>query len=211
MRTICLVLSAVALSLFWAPQWTAAQAGPLPVQKLVSRSGDLPGLAGAQSYLTSTSSPFEWAHSQHGGTWTEAQEEATILQTLGFEEGVRRAFLARSSEGHGKHREAVSETVVLSSATNAQEAMAAAVATFVRQSRKPALFELSDRAIPSAMVLGNLTPGRRGGDGNVFFTSGRCLFVIGDYLYTASSRAQVDRAPLAAALALSRRERVLCA
>jgi hypothetical protein len=205
------LLSAVALSLFWAPQRAAAQAAPLPVQKLVARPGDLPGLAGAQSYLTSTSSPFEWAHGQQGGTWTEAQEEATTLQTLGFEEAVRRAFLARTSEAHGKHREAVSEAVVLPSATNAQAAMVASAATFVKQSTKPSLFEFGDRAIPNAMVLGNLTPGRRGGDGNVLFTSGRCYFVIGDYLYAARSRAQVDRAPLAAALALYRRERVLCA
>jgi hypothetical protein len=190
-----------------APAWSA---GPLPAAQLVARVHDLPGFAGARVHLSSTRSAFTWAH-QGQGTWTQDEVQTSTLRTLGFEQGVEAFFTATAREAHGHHREAVSEALVFPTASSAESALKASVPEALSVYGKQGMREFPGPAIiPGSISLDAFSPGVRGRAGNVFFSTGRCFFVVGDFVYSATTRAQADRAPLAGALALYRRDRRLC-
>jgi hypothetical protein len=178
--------------------------------QLVARVRDLPGFAGARATLEHTTSPFTWAHNTNPGTWTEAQVEATNLQSLRFEEGAEAFFTGSAPEAHGLHREAISQGVVFATAAAAQSELRTSVEGALKIFSRKGLLQGADPAIPGAVNLGNFTSGHRGGSDNVFFSTGRCFFVVGDSVHNTTSRAQADRAPVAGALALYRRDRRLC-
>jgi len=207
-----MIRAAGLLALLWLLAGCASALAdlPIPPQLLVVRVAEMPGFAPASVQSSSTASAFEWAHGAPG-TWTEAQEEASLLESLGFQEGVREYLLAKRREGRGAHREAVSEAAVLPTASAAESALRQSFANSLRAFEARGLAQFADRAIPGALGLGNFSAGRSGGDGNVFFATGRCFFVVGDAVHDARTRAQENRGPLAGALALYRRARHLCA
>jgi hypothetical protein len=162
--------------------------------------------------LEHTTSPYTWAHNTGGSrTWTEAQEEATNLEGLGFEEGAQGFYEGPTRESHGFHREAVSVAEVFATAAAAETEMRDSVSSARTNYEAPEGVEVTDRAIPGAVTMGNFSPRRPGATDNVFFITGRCFFLIGNAVHSARSRAAAARAPLAAALALYRRDKRLCA
>lgn len=187
----------------------ALAAGPLPTARLVTRGSEMPGFAGARTSLNAYFSAFTWGH-RGSGTWTESEEEASSLRALGFEQGVEELFLGRRRESHGRHPEAASEALVFATAASAQSELRAFVADGLAKYARNGLREFPGPAIPGSLELDAVQGGRRGSVGNVFFSTGRCLFVVGNFVYDAKSRAQVVRAPVAGALALYRRNRRLC-
>jgi hypothetical protein len=189
---------------------SAHAAGLIAPAQLVAHVRDLPGFAGARETRQHTTSPFAWAHETSPGTWTEAQLEATNLQALGFEEGAEAFFTGRAPEVRGLHREAVSQAVVFATAAAAQSEVMTSVQGALRLFPRAGLLQGADPAIPGAVTLGSFRGGHRGGSDNVFFSTGRCFFVIGNAVHAARTRAAADRAPLVAALALYRRDQGLC-
>jgi hypothetical protein len=184
-------------------------ATPIPANLLVAHAGDLPGFAGAKRQLFSTTSASEWARGR-GNTEAEAKQETSELQQAGFQEAAE-AFFTGRREGH-RRREAVSDTWVLASAQVAMNWFNTIISRSLPSFQKEPGFKRSTvKAIPGSIGLGNFVSKRRSGAGNVFFTTGRCVFVVGDFVHRASTRAQVDRAPVAAAISIYRRAKGSCA
>ena len=203
-------LALVAAAVAAAP---AGAAVPIRATALVARSAELPGFHHSRYLLRATTSAFEWARATNHGTSTRAQAQARTLRRLGFQEGVAAYFAAGARLRGGAYtREAVSETLVLADAADAQQALAAAVAESLTAYGPVGLLRAPDPQIPGAVTIGNLLPGGRGGaSANVFFVRGRCMAVVGDGIDGARSRAPAERAPLAAALALYARLAAPCA
>jgi hypothetical protein len=186
--------------------FSASAHATLPVRAadLVPHVSELPGYKHARMSLQATASAFKWAHTTNQGTWSEAQLEANGLEALGFEEGaVAYYHLGRFRHGSFR-REAAAEAIVVSTPEHA----GALMRSFTRELRRGAASEgvqvSSDPDIPGSVEVGGFTA-RKGGYDNVLFTSGRCVFLIGDFLRDARSLAEAMRAPRAAALAVEAR------
>jgi hypothetical protein len=65
-------------------------------------------------------------------------------------------------------------------------------------------------SIPGSVTLGNFVPGRRGSTGNVFFSLGRCAFVVGNVVHDATTRSVAAGRAVAAAEAIYRRAKRSC-
>jgi hypothetical protein len=181
----------------------AAGALPIPARELLPRRADLPGFGLARERLEGSSSPFTWAR-DGGATRSEARQEASELQTLGFEEAASASFTVGRAR-HGVHRrEAVAETIVLANPAGARTLLAKVVAGVLPSFSREGVHPASDPAVPGSVELTAFAR-RGGGFDNVFFTSGRCMLVVADSLHDASSPAAVERAPRDAAVALGRR------
>lgn len=179
-------------------------ATPIAPALLVATDHELPGFAGAKTGLYWTTSPSVYVKEYTQDTPAEATAELSGLIRLGFEEGVLRTFSA-------PHREAVSEAIVFPSRHAATEDLRVAIAEGLADYEKKGLKRSPVPGIPGAVALGDFTVGKRGATDNVFFSTGRCLLVVGDRVTNASTRAQAARAPVAAAKALSKRLEQTCA
>jgi Domain of unknown function (DUF6531) len=113
--------------------------------------------------------------------------------------------------GTGLEREGVSEALVFSSAQGAKDQLVTSVAEALKEYEKVSLRRFVDPGIPGSAGLGNFTPGKRGATGNVFFSTGRCFFVVGDLVRDARTSAQGAKAPIAGATALYKRVKHACA
>jgi hypothetical protein len=137
-------------------------------------------------------------------TPAEAAAEMPMLVHAGFREGVEESFHAARGEG-------VSEALVFSSAQGAKDQLVTSLADALKEYEKASLRRFVDPGIPGSAGLENFTPGKRGATGNVFFSTGRCFFVVGDLVRDARTSAQGAKAPIVGATVLYKRTKVLCA
>jgi hypothetical protein len=170
---------------------------------LVVRTHDLPGFAGAKTSLEATESASVWAH---GGESTPAEAEAEVayLRREGFQEAVQETV--RSPH----NREAQSFALVFKSAYAGKRELSSTYAADLKGFNKRGLKRLAVRTIAGAKGLSTFVRGQHFASGNVLFTTGRCFFVVVDYVHNAVTRAQGDRAPLVAAKVLYKRTKPLC-
>lgn len=181
-----------------------ASGPPIAPAQLVARPKDLPGFARAKSKLRWTTSAEVFVDRFTEDTPVEAAAEIPMLVHAGFQEGVEESFRAAGREG-------VSEALVFSSTQGAKDQLVTSVAEALKEYEKASLRRFVDPGIPGSTGLGNFTPGKRGATGNVFFSTGRCFFVIGDLVHDARTSAQGAKAPIAGATALYRRAKHVCA
>jgi hypothetical protein len=190
---------------------TQALAGvPLAPADLAVTARELPGFAHARRFLEATTSAFAWAHSGVGGTWTSYQEEVPLLEASGFQEGVQAGFTGRRREHGRRPREAASQVALFASDAAAQRESERSIGVLSSEVGAE-LIHFAVPGIPGATGIGSFSAREHSGVGNVLFRTGRCAIAVGDALRWAGSAAQVDRAPIAGALALYRRTRPVCA
>lgn len=175
---------------------------------LVARLGDLRGFGPAIVTHFSTTSASEWAEGQ-SSTPIEGEKESTALNQNGFQLGLS-AFFTGRREANGRHREAVSDALVMATYAGAQKELKAAVAEAWATYQKPGLEKGTMRSLPGSVTLGAFVAGKRGATGNVFFSVGRCVFMIGDAVHDAPARAAAADPSMAAAKAVYRRAGPYC-
>jgi hypothetical protein len=192
--------------------WTAAPGTsaiattpPIPPSQLVAHARELPGFKGAKVTLDWSTSALEWGHFISESD-AEAKNTTALLLGEGFQEGVQAFFRGRRETGN-RHREALSEALLFATPSAAEHMLRANVQALERRGFKRSAVP----SIPGAVGLDVFNPNRHGGGGNVLFSSGRCFFLIGNSIHDASTRAQLDRAPIAAAVALYGRTKQSCA
>ncbi len=181
---------------------TAEGGRVIPLSELVPSKAELPGFIHATTKVWSTTSVLEWAKS---GEPSAPPGAVNNLRAEGFQEGIEKGYFLLPS------REALASASVFASAAGAEHELRASVAEAMRTFEQAGLKRSTVHAIPGSVGLGSFRPGHRGGTGNVFFVAGRCFFVIGNRFVDATSRAQANLAPVAAAQTLYRRDRQLCA
>jgi hypothetical protein len=177
---------------------------PIPPSLLVAHPRDLPGFARARSRLLWATSAEVFVHRFSEDTPAEAAAEIPMLMHAGFREGVEESF-------HATGREGVSEALVFRSAQGAKDQLVTSLADALKEYEKTSLRRFVDPGIPGSAGLGNFTPGKPGATGNVFFSTGRCFFVVGDFVHDARTSAQGAKAPIAGATVLYRRTKHVCA
>jgi hypothetical protein len=177
---------------------------PIAPAVLVATTHDLPGFAGAKTFLYTTTSASVFVHEFTQDTPAEAEVQLVGLTRMGFVEGVQRRFTA-------PHRESISEAIMFESTQGAQEQLKLAVAEDLLAYEKRGLKQSSVPNLPGAVALGNFLKGHRGASDNVLFATGRCFLLEGDSVRNAAMRAQAESAPVAAAKALNKRLKQTCA
>jgi hypothetical protein len=183
-----------------------AVAPTVPPAELVAHTNELPGFAGAKVTLDWSASAFEWGRFLAEGE-AEAKRVTAVLLRDGFQEGAQAFFRGRRESGN-RHREGLSEAAMFATVPAAEQALVANVShTLKLHGFKRFLVP----SIPGAVGADLFNPHRRGGGGNVLFSTGRCYFLVGNSIHDAKTRAQLDRAPVAAAAALYARTKQLCA
>jgi hypothetical protein len=186
-----------------------AVAPPVLPSLLVARTHDLRGFGSAKVSFYWTASAVEWAHGR-GQSEAEAKSETAGLLAQGFQEGAEAVFTGRRERG-GKRREAVSDGYVFATVAGAEHFLRALVAESLNAYPKRGLEHFAVPSIPGAVGAGDFVSGRRGVTGNVFFGSGRCVFVVGNAIHGSTTRAEGKRAPIAAAVAIYARTKQVCA
>jgi hypothetical protein len=202
------VIAGLALALGTLICGVAGASGALHPNVLVAQAGDLRGFGPARVQHFSTTSTSEWAEVAEESSPAAARENKVLLEN-GFQLGLLAFFIGRR-EAHGRHREAVSDALVLATAADAQKELGAQVAEAAASYQKRGLKKGTMRSISGSVTLGAFTPGRPGATGNVFFRVGRCVFVIGDAVHDASTRAAAADPSRAAAIAVAGRVRPYC-
>jgi hypothetical protein len=203
------VRSAVVALVFAGMCCATAAASVAPPSNLpVARLGDLRGFGPAKMTHFSTSSAVEWAEGENS-TPAEAAKESEELSEHGFQLAAE-AFFRGRQEGHGRRREAVSDSYLFATVKDAREELSIQVSAALASYEKRGLEKGTVRAIPGSVTLGAFVAGRRGATGNVFFSVGRCVFVIGDAVHDARARGVAATPPVAAADAVRRRAGPVC-
>jgi hypothetical protein len=205
-------LASAGLVLLTLTAGSAANALPAPinVRTLEVRVGDLPGFRGAHMSVFAAADPTEWAEAGEG---SEAQKHAYAAQLIarGFQDGVSEFFSGRK-DAPRRHREAVSEALVFTSEAGAREEFTEMVAQAEKPVDKHPRHRYGDPAIPGSVGLSDhgSSRGLRYATGNIFFTVGRCFFVVGDSLHSGETRVQGERPATVAATALYKRAKQAC-
>jgi hypothetical protein len=170
---------------------------------LVAHQQDLPGFAGAKSWLDSTTSASVFARDLDD-SWSEAESEAAYLRHEGFREGVEEGF-------HSARREGVSVAFVFGSPRAAEHELVSSTAQDVKEFDKLTLQRFTVRGVPGSVGLGSFLQRKHAVVADVLFSTGRCFLVIGSFVRNARSSAQGTSAPIAGAQTLYKRTRGLCA
>jgi len=172
----------------------AAAAALIPPAKLVP-TGAMQGFTPSGAMQTATT-PQGWAQSSSESD--EVGHEAARLTSAGFREGVGQHY--KGTDGSA----ALSLTLVFELPEGAKKE----VTHYLQADPRYGLHLESEKvaAIPGSIIVGE------GPAGNVLFTTGRCFVLVGDELKSSSSTpAQVNEVPIAAATALYKRVKGLCA
>jgi hypothetical protein len=178
------------------------EAAPPSPSALVAHAAELPGFGAAKAKIRSASTAYRYLHVVLEEPSVQARRKASKLERRGFREGVRE--LLSASQG-----EALSIAIVFDRRRGAREEFNKSVAESRKAQGGATITPLATPAIPGASAFTAAEPGHPGGAANVLFTSGRCFFLVGDFLRTAPPD-QLGAAPLAGATALYERTRALC-
>jgi hypothetical protein len=175
----------------------------VPTGVLVAHPAELPGFATAKVKIRSASTPYRYAkvvlEDKHG----EAMRQAAKLSRKGFREGVSELLSGSSGE-------ALSVAVVFRTRRSAREEFKRSLAETLKAQGKAPIERVTVGAIPGAYAFSVAEPGQPGGAANVLFASGRCYFLIGNFLRSAPAQ-QLSVAPIAGATAVYQRSKRLCA
>ena len=182
-----------------APAFAAAAISPA---SLVAHPNELTGFATAKVNLRSATSASRYAKVVLGESPREARKEVAKLKRKGFQEGVQE--LLTSPQG-----EALSTGLVLGSARFAKQELRASLSESLKAQGKVPIKRFTIAAIPGSSGFTAAQAGHPGGAANVLFSSGRCVFLVGNYL-RKSPEAQLGIAPIAGATALYQRVKSLC-
>lgn len=205
-RRAVIALVGLLVGLVFTPA-PASAALQIPATTLVAQQHDLVGFGPARTTLFSTAYALEWTLNS-GVSTALAEHEATELNGRGFQEGVSMYFIGRK-EGRG-HREAASATAVFASSAGAQQELASAVSTFLKEeANDPRFHRGTVQAIPGSIELGKRD--KSGGFDNVFFSTGRCFFVIGDAIHEPSLAGQFRHPVRTAAATVYAQAKQACA
>ncbi len=173
---------------------SAAAAAALIHPASLVPTGDMQGFTPSGAVQTATT-PQGWA--QTSSESDEVAHEAARLTSAGFREGV------------GQHYKGTGGSAALSLALvfNTPEGAKKEVTHYLQVDPRYGLHLEGEKvaAIPEAIIVGE------GPAGNVLFTTGHCFVLVGDELKSSSSASQVNAVPIAAATALYRRVKSLCA
>ncbi len=157
-------------------------------------TGAMQGFSPSGAAQTATS-PQGWAQGSSEGD--EVAHEAARLTSAGFREGV------------GQHYNGTAGAAALSLALvfNTPEGAKEEVRHYLEVDPHYGLHVESEKvaAIPGSIIVGE------GPAGNVLFTTGHCFVLVGDELKSSSTPSQVNAVPIAAATALYKRVKSLCA
>ncbi|MGO8907563.1 MAG: hypothetical protein ACLQMH_18355 [Solirubrobacteraceae bacterium] len=181
----------------------ASAAAAIPPGSLVARPADLPGFATASTKVRSATSPSRYASVVLGERPSQARSEAVRLKRKGFREGVQELL-------SGPQGEALSFALVLGSARIAEQEFQNSRRADLKGQGGAMVDRFAVPAIPGSLGFSAAEAGHSFAAANVLFATGRCFFVVGDSLGSAT-REQAASAPLAGATALYRRVRGLCA
>ena len=116
------VIAGLALAFATAICGVATASAALWPNVLVAQAGDLRGFGPARVEHFSTTSASEWAEVAEDSSPTEARENKDLFEN-GFQLGLE-AFFSGRREAHGRHREAVSDALVMPTETDARKSSA---------------------------------------------------------------------------------------
>jgi hypothetical protein len=173
-----------------------------PPAKLVAHPGDLPGFRYGEFKTRAWTSPIRFVDEGAEDTPAEAKVDSQRLRGEGFVEAVQEEFANQGAAG-------VSVTIVLASAKGARGELEAN-ASAERAAPEPVTSFIATGVPASEGFTGVQEEGRRR-YADLLFTVGRCFFGVGNAWYGPSSEYEATLAPVAAARALYRRTKRVCA
>jgi hypothetical protein len=152
----------------------ATASSPLLVQP-----GEMPGFASAKVQHFSAKTAARYVHSVlEEKPSPRARRKVERLNAEGFREGVVE-LLSVSHSG----AEALSEALVLGSAEFAKRQQREKFTMVSRELHKHGrVIRFTAPGIPGSIGVALVVRGKAGGAANLFFTSGSCLFIVGDAL-----------------------------
>jgi len=155
---------------------------PITPQSLEIQSFKAHTYAGSAVAVLLANSAQQWVHEgEHYDQSTP--KERSYLVSNGFEDGVMELFA-------GKHREGVYDGQAFATPAGAASETQRGIRYAERHFGQKGLKHSLVTRLPGGVVIGQFLAGMHGGTGNVFFSVGRCAFVVADRVTTASTRCE---------------------
>jgi hypothetical protein len=173
---------------------------------LLVRPGEMPGFGAAKVDLhTARSAPIYVHRILEEKPSANAAKKIARLEAEGFREGAAAVLVAR----HG-NAQALTRTLLLGSPGFARGQQREEFSKEFGAAREyTRTIRFTAPRIPGATGFVSVVPGSPEGAANLYFTSGSCVFAVGDYLAKASV-SRLKNPVLAGAMAVYRRTKSIC-